>query len=115
MSHFVCKGSCAAQMDELSVCEEEGCSSQWEMMESCECTDGSHGGSDSSENEVIKDCDGNVLQDGDSVIVTQDLNVKGGSVLKRGTVFKKIRLTDDPTHIDCGKIMLKTCYAKKKK
>lgn len=65
-----------------------------------------------------KDSNGNKLQDGDSVLVIKDLKVKGSSItLKRGTVVKNIRLTDDPEAIEGreGKstIVLKTCFLKK--
>ncbi len=42
----------------------------------------------------IKDSNGTTLDDGDSVQVIKDLKVKGSSsTLKRGKVFKNIRLT----------------------
>ena len=41
-----------------------------------------------TEVEVKKDAYGNVLQNGDSVMVIKDLNVKGGSNIKRGEIFK---------------------------
>lgn len=48
------------------------------------------------------DSNGTPLSDGDSVILIKDLKVKGaGQTLKRGTVIKSIRLTDDPAEIDC--------------
>ena len=48
------------------------------------------------------DSEGNALADGDSVTLIKDLKVKGTSTtLKRGTVIKSIRLTDDPDLIDC--------------
>jgi len=51
---------------------------------------------------VIKDANGNVLQDGDSVTVIRDLKVKGSSlVVKVGTKVKNIRLVDGDHHIDC--------------
>lgn len=50
----------------------------------------------------VVDSEGNVLVDGDSVTLIKDLKVKGTSqTLKRGTVIKSIRLTDDPEHVDC--------------
>lgn len=72
------------------------------------------------ENTPTKDCNGNVLQDGDSVLLTQDLKVKGTSVtLKRGTAIKNIRLTEDPTQVECHtdkvkNLVLKTSFIKKK-
>jgi protein PhnA len=51
---------------------------------------------------VVRDSVGNVLADGDQVTVIKDLEVKGaGQVLRRGTLIKSIRLTDDPQEIDC--------------
>ncbi len=67
----------------------------------------------------VKDSNGNVLKDGDSVMVVKDLKVKGTSVtLKRGTVAKNIRLTDDPSQIECNVekvkgLVLKTEFLKK--
>lgn len=50
----------------------------------------------------VRDAVGNVLSDGDSVVLIKDLKVKGaGQVLKRGTVIRAIRLTGDPQEIDC--------------
>ena len=50
----------------------------------------------------VRDAAGNVLVDGDSVVLIKDLKVKGaGQTLKQGTVIKSIRLTDDPDEIDC--------------
>lgn len=51
---------------------------------------------------VVRDSVGNVLADGDQVILIKDLDVKGaGQVLRRGTVIKSIRLTGDAQEIDC--------------
>jgi protein PhnA len=53
-------------------------------------------------NMEVKDSNGNILADGDSVTVIKDLKVRGSSdVIKRGTMVKNIRLTDDPAEIDC--------------
>ncbi len=66
----------------------------------------------------VKDCNGNILENGDTVVLSKDLNVKGCSLkLKRGTTVKKIRLTSNPEEIDCKiggtQIVLKTCFVKK--
>ena len=67
----------------------------------------------------VRDSNGNTLADGDSVMVIKDLKVKGTSVtLKRGTVVKNIRLTDDAEEIECNAdkvkgLVLKTCFLKK--
>ncbi|WP_353131111.1 PhnA domain-containing protein [Parapedobacter pyrenivorans] len=45
---------------------------------------------------VHKDANGNVLQNGDSVVITKTLDVKGTSLsAKLGTVVKNIRLVED--------------------
>lgn len=50
----------------------------------------------------VRDAAGNLLADGDSVVLIKDLKVKGaGQTLKQGTVIRAIRLTDDPDEIDC--------------
>lgn len=66
----------------------------------------------------VKDSNGNILQDGDSVHVTKDLKVKGMSTtLKRGNLIKNIRLTSSSEEVECrvGKstIVLKTSFLKK--
>ncbi|MCP4438195.1 MAG: alkylphosphonate utilization operon protein PhnA [Aureispira sp.] len=66
----------------------------------------------------VKDANGNILEDGDAVTLSQDLKVKGSStILKRGTKVKTIRLTDNPEEVDCKiegtAMVLKTCYLKK--
>ncbi|MNL84526.1 hypothetical protein D3C87_2125180 [compost metagenome] len=51
---------------------------------------------------VVRDASGNVLVDGDSVVLVKDLKVKGaGQTLKQGTVIKSIRLTNNLEEIDC--------------
>ncbi|MCD6527249.1 MAG: alkylphosphonate utilization protein [Desulfuromonas sp.] len=68
---------------------------------------------------VIKDANGNVLQDGDSITVIKDLKVKGTSlVVKVGTKVKNIRLVDGDHDIDCkitgiGPMKLKSEFVKK--
>jgi protein PhnA len=50
----------------------------------------------------VRDSVGNLLADGDKVMLVKDLTVKGaGQTLKRGTVIRSIRLTGDPQEIDC--------------
>ena len=54
------------------------------------------------EQRVVKDSNGNVLTDGDSVILIKDLKVKGSSiVIKKGTKVKNIRIVDGDHDIDC--------------
>ncbi|MCC3378421.1 zinc ribbon domain-containing protein YjdM [Paenibacillus farraposensis] len=68
---------------------------------------------------VVRDANGNVLKDGDSVTVIKDLKVKGSSsVLKIGTKVKNIRLVDGDHDIDCkidgfGAMKLKSEFVKK--
>ncbi len=67
---------------------------------------------------MVKDSNGNTLQDGDSVMVIKDLKVKGGTDLKRGKVFKNIRISEDAEDsIEVkdgrGTLVLKTMYLKK--
>jgi protein PhnA len=51
---------------------------------------------------TVVDSAGNVLADGDQVVLIKDLKVKGaGQTIKQGTVIKSIRLTDNPEEIDC--------------
>lgn len=68
----------------------------------------------------VRDAAGNVLADGDSVVLIKDLKVKGANqTLKQGTVIKSIRLTDDPEEIDCGHeaikgLVLRTEFVRKR-
>lgn len=67
---------------------------------------------------VIKDSNGNVLNDGDAVVLIKDLKVKGSSItLKMGTKVKSIRLVGGDHEVDCkmdaGNFMLKACFLKK--
>ena len=50
----------------------------------------------------VRDASGNLLADGDSVVLIKDLKVKGaGQTIKQGTLIKSIRLTSNPEEIDC--------------
>lgn len=66
-----------------------------------------------------RDSNGAILRDGDSVTLIKDLKVKGTSTtLKRGTLVKNIRLTDDVEEIECNAdkvkgLVLKTAFLKK--
>jgi protein PhnA len=67
---------------------------------------------------VVKDAHGNVLADGDSIVLIKDLPLKGSSqVLKGGTKAKGIRLVDGDHEISCkidgSAIGLKACFVKK--
>jgi len=68
---------------------------------------------------LIKDANGNPLQDGDTVTVIKDLKVKGSSlIVKVGTKVKNIRLVEGDHDIDCkidgiGPMKLKSQFVKK--
>lgn len=74
---------------------------------------------DEDDDVAVKDSNGNTLSNGDSVTVIKDLPVKGTSVvIKRGTLIKNIRLTNNPEQIECNAdkvkgLVLKTCFLKK--
>lgn len=74
---------------------------------------------DADDTKVVRDANGNVLQDGDTVTVIKDLKVKGSSsVLKVGTKVKNIRLVEGDHDIDCkidgfGAMKLKSEFVKK--
>ena len=92
----------------LFVCPE--CAHEWTSQSEME---------NSEDNKVIKDANGNALNDGDSVTVIKDLKVKGSSlVIKIGTKVKNIRLVDGDHDIDCkidgfGAMKLKSQFVKK--
>lgn len=73
----------------------------------------------SEDTKIIRDANGNILNDGDSVTVIKDLKVKGSSsALKIGTKVKNIRLVDGDHNIDChidgfGAMKLKSEFVKK--
>ncbi|HNK42766.1 MAG TPA: zinc ribbon domain-containing protein YjdM [Flavobacteriales bacterium] len=72
-----------------------------------------------SEANAIKDANGNILKDGDDVVMVKDLPVKGApKALKAGTKVKNIKLTDGDHNIDCriegfGAMALKSIYVRK--
>ena len=105
-----CQSEYTYQDGELLICPE--CSHEWKQSE----------GQASEQQEIIKDANGNVLADGDTVTVIKDLKIKGSSsVVKVGTKVKNIRLlpeASDGHDIDCkvdgiGAIKLKSEYVKK--
>jgi protein PhnA len=67
----------------------------------------------------VKDSNGTILQDGDSVTLIKDLKVKGANTtLKRGTMVKNIRLTLNPDEVECNTkqvkgLVLRTEFIKK--
>jgi protein PhnA len=68
---------------------------------------------------LIKDANGNALEDGDSVVIIKDLPVKGApKPIKAGTKVKSIRLVEGDHNIDCkvpgfGAMALKSEFVKK--
>lgn len=68
---------------------------------------------------IVKDANGNVLQDGDTVVLIKDLPVKGASKsIKAGTKVKNIKLTNGDHNIDCkvegfGAMALKSIFVRK--
>ncbi|BDT77403.1 alkylphosphonate utilization protein [Polynucleobacter yangtzensis] len=67
---------------------------------------------------IVKDANGNLLTDGDTVTLIKDLKVKGSSTtLKVGTKIKGIRLVSGDHEVDCktetGNMLLKACFLKK--
>ena len=92
----------------MLICPE--CFHEWTLEES----------NNENEENVVKDSNGNVLQNGDNITIIKDLKVKGASSdLKRGTKVKNIRLIDDGIHnIECkiegfGAMKLKSEFVKK--
>lgn len=101
-----CNSEYVYEDGELLICPE--CGYEWKAQE------------DETESEkIIKDSNGNILQDGDTVTVIKDLKVKGSSlVVKQGTKVKNIRLVDGDHDIDCkidgvGAMKLKSEFVKK--
>lgn len=73
---------------------------------------------DDNDERIVKDSVGNVLSDGDAVVLIKDLKVKGSSTtLKQGTKIKSIRIVGGDHEVDCkmdgGNFMLKACYLRK--
>lgn len=68
---------------------------------------------------IQRDAHGNILANGDSIILIKDLKLKGSStVIKKGAKAKNIRLTDEEGLIECSidgmkGIVLKTEFIKK--
>jgi protein PhnA len=93
-------------MDSLLACPE--CGHEWNPEEQI-----------ASASFVVKDSNGHLLQNGDSVVTIKNLPVKGTSQsIKAGTKVKNIRLVDSDHNIDCkidgfGAMALKSEFVKK--
>lgn len=103
-----CQSTFTYEDGDLYICPE--CAHEWSKVAQSETTESA---------KVVRDANGNVLQDGDSVTVIKDLKVKGSSsVVKVGTKVKNIRLVDGDHDIDCkidgfGAMKLKSEFVKK--
>ncbi|WP_338473054.1 zinc ribbon domain-containing protein YjdM [Niallia sp. XMNu-256] len=92
----------------LLICPE--CAHEWAVNEA---------EANGDDEKIVKDANGNVLNDGDTITVIKDLKVKGSSsVLKQGTKVKNIRLVVGDHDIDCkidgfGAMKLKSEFVKK--
>lgn len=102
----LCKSTYTYEMDSLLVCPE--CGHEWNPEES-----------NAEQVFIVKDANGNILQDGDTVVTIKNLPVKGASQsIKAGTKVKNIRLVDSDHNIDCkidgfGAMALKSEFVKK--
>jgi protein PhnA len=91
------------------------CGHEWNPNEVSEIPNASQ----ESDSSVVKDANGNVLQDGDTVVLIKDLPVKGApKPIKAGTKVKNIKLTSGDHNIDCkiegfGAMALKSIYVRK--
>ncbi len=110
--------------DEMKECPQCGCPYGYFMSEELfACPECQHEWNPNEVAEedtfVVKDSNGNVLQDGDTVVVIKDLPVKGATgPIKSGTKVKNIRLVDSDHNIDCkitgfGAMALKSEFVKK--
>ena len=86
------------------------CGHEWPMAQMAD--------NDDDADDVVRDANGNVLVDGDAVVLIKDLKVKGSSItLKVGSKVKSIRLVAGDHGVDCkmdaGSFMLKACFLKK--
>lgn len=98
----------------LLICPE--CAHEWSAAPAQEADAADDG---AANNNVIRDSQGNILQDGDTITVIKDLKLKGSSkVIKMGTKVKNIRLVGGDHDIDCkidgiGAMSLKSEFVKK--
>lgn len=112
-------------MNEIPSCPQCGQGNTYPDGDSYVCADCGHEWPMQSDGEAadeaastVKDAYGNVLSDGDAVVLIKDLKVKGSSItLKVGTKVKSIRLVGGDHEVDCkmdaGNFMLKACFLKK--
>ena len=103
-----CKSEYAYEDGAAFVCPD--CGHEWPISEALVV--------DEDATASVKDANGQMLADGDAVVLIKDLKVKGSStVLKMGTKVKSIRLVGGDHEVDCkmdaGSFMLKACFLKK--
>ncbi len=102
-----CKSTFTYEIDHLLACPE--CGFEWDPK----------AGNEKEEALVVKDCNGNLLQNGDSVVTIKNLPVRGASQsIKAGTKVRNIRLVEGDHNIDCridgfGAMALKSEFVKK--
>jgi len=103
-----CKSDYTYEMDNLMLCPD--CGFEWDSSEKAVEIDAGL---------VVKDSNGNILTDGDSVVIVKDLPVKGApKPIKAGTKVKSIRLVEGDHNIDCkidgfGSMALKSEFVRK--
>lgn len=101
-----CNSAYTYEDGDFLICPE--CAYEWTMHQVAE-----------NDDLIVKDANGNLLADGNSVSVIKDLKVKGSSTpLKQGTKVKNIRLVAGDHNIDCkidgfGPMKLKSEFVKK--
>ncbi|MBC3882811.1 alkylphosphonate utilization protein [Undibacterium sp. LX40W] len=110
-------------MSSLPACPVCGLENTYPDSDNYVCADCGHewpmqAAEEESDERIVKDSNGNVLNDGDAVVLIKDLKVKGSSTtLKQGTKIKSIRIVGGDHEVDCkmdgGSFMLKACYLKK--
>jgi len=110
-------------MEHLPACPLCQADYTWQDGDNLNCPSCGHiwsaSGAEAGDTLLVRDANGNVLADGDSVTVVKDLKVKGSSsVLKIGTKVKSIRLVEGDHNIDCkiesfGPMKLKSEFVKK--
>ena len=111
-------------MSTLAPCPECQADFTYESLGLLNCPSCGHAWSASAADQAeelvqVKDANGHVLVDGDSVTLVKDLKIKGSSaVVKVGTKVKNIRLVEGDHDIDCkidgfGAMQLKSAFVKK--
>ncbi len=104
-----CNGNNTYQLEEIFICPD--CFYEWNQNDQSEINE--------EDGLIVKDSNGNILQNGDTVITIKNLPVKGTSQsIKVGTKIKKIRLTYGDHNIDCkiegfGEMAIKSEFVRK--